>query len=99
MQFELVISPTASSETKNAYNFYEETLVGLGERFLKSLEATYKQLSETPKYYGYITDAKDLRDVKVKGFPFVVIFQIINNQVFVLRVFNTNRNLESLRNL
>ena len=52
MQFELVISPTASSETKNAYNFYEETLVGLGERFLKSLEATYKQLSETPKYCG-----------------------------------------------
>jgi hypothetical protein len=52
MQFELVISPTASSETKNAYNFYEETLVGLGERFLKSLEATYKQLSETSKYYG-----------------------------------------------
>jgi len=78
---------------------YENSSAGLGDRFLKSLEDTYKKLSQTPKYYSYITKAKDLRDVKLKDFPFVVIFQIVNDQVFVLRVFNTNRNPYSLKHL
>ncbi len=99
MQFELIISPTALSETDDAYVYYEESSVGLGDRFLKSLEDIYKKLSETPKFYGYISNAKDLRDVKLKNFPFVVIFQIVNDTVFVLRVFNTSRNPTSLKSL
>ena len=94
MHFELFISPVAVSETNNAYVFYEKTLAGLRERFLKSLEDIYNKLSQTPKYYGYITNAKDLRDVKLKNFLFVIIFQIVNDTVIVLRVFNTNRNSE-----
>jgi plasmid stabilization system protein ParE len=99
MNFELLISPIALSETDDAYVFYKNLSVGLGDRFLKSLEDVYKKLSQTPKYYGYITNAKDLRDVKLKNFPFVIIFQIVNDQVIVLRVFNTNRNPYSLKNL
>lgn len=45
MSFELFISPTALSETDDAYLFYERTSAGLGERFLKSLEEIYKKLS------------------------------------------------------
>ena len=68
-----------------------------GNRFLQSLEETYKKLTHLPKNYGFITKSKDLRDVKIQNFPFVVIFQIINNKIIVLRVFNTNRN--PLKNL
>ena len=68
MNFELLISPVAVSETDDAYAFYENSSAGLGDRFLKSLEDTYKKLSQTPKYYSYITKAKDLRDVKSKAF-------------------------------
>lgn len=91
MQFELFISPVALSESLDAYEFYELTSVGLGDRFLKSLEATYKKISHLPKSYGFISKEKDLRDVNIKNFPFVVIFQIFDNKVIVLRIFNTNR--------
>ncbi|MDQ6843468.1 MAG: type II toxin-antitoxin system RelE/ParE family toxin [Bacteroidota bacterium] len=99
MVFEIIISPEAFAETNEIYLFYERASVGLGERFLESLEDIYKKLSKAPQYYGYTNKAKDIRDVKINGFPFVVIFQIVNDTVFVLRVFNTSRDPELLKNL
>lgn len=99
MAYELLISSVAFIETEEAYIFYEEQQSGLGERFLVSVEAAYLKLSEAPMNYGFIGEEKDLRDIRVKHFPFVVIFQIISNQVLVLRVFNTSRNPSSLKNL
>jgi plasmid stabilization system protein ParE len=91
MQFELFISPVALNESMDAYDFYETKSIGLGERFLNSLESTYQKITHFPKSYSYISSEKDLRDVKVIDFPFVVIFQIINKKIIILRVFNTNR--------
>ncbi len=99
MQYELIMSAIAFDETDNAYAFYENQSSGLGERFLESLEKTYKKLSHTPQFFTYINSAKDLRDIKIDNFPFVVIFQIIKDQVFVLRVFNTNRDSLTINNL
>ena len=99
MSFELIISPTAFSETNDAHLYYKSISEALGERFMKSLETTYSKLSRTPKYYGYINEFKDLRDTKLKDFPYVVIFQIVDNRVLVLSVFNTNRNPVSPENL
>ena len=74
MSFELIISRQAINEASDSYLFYERALVGLGERFLESLENIYKNLSSNPQYYGYINKAEDIRDVKIKKFPFVIIF-------------------------
>jgi hypothetical protein len=81
MPFELFISPVALSESIDAYDFYVTKSIGLGDRFLESLETTYKKISHLPKSYGFISKSKDLRDVKIKDFPFVVIFQIINSKL------------------
>ncbi len=99
MRYQLKVSATAYQETDYAYVYYEEQSPGLGERFLKSLEDSYLKLSQTPQYFSYILDDKNIRDTKIKSFPFVIIFQIEGNTVLVLRVFNTNRNPESLKNL
>ncbi len=99
MPFELIISSKAVNETNDAYLFYERSSVGLGERFLESLEGVYKNLCLNPQYYGYMNKVKDLRDIKIKNFPFVIIFQIVSDKVFVLRVFNTSRNPDLLKNL
>jgi len=99
MRYRLKISPTAFQETDDAYAYYEKQSVGLGESFLRSIENTYSKLSQNPQYYSYIQDDKNIRDIKIKTFPFVIIFQIVENTVLVLRVFNTNRNPESIKNL
>lgn len=99
MQYQLLISPTALNDSNAAYIYYEEQLPGLGQRFLHSVNASYQKLSHTPKYYSYINSKRELRDIKIKDFPFIIIYQIIEDKVLVLSVFNTNREPLSLKNL
>jgi len=99
MRYQLKVSLTAYNETDDAYFYYEAQSVGLGERFLKSVEEAYLKLSEHPQFYTFINGDKNIRDIKVKTFPFVIIFQIVENTVLVLRVFNTNRSPQSLKTL
>ncbi|MGN6532024.1 MAG: type II toxin-antitoxin system RelE/ParE family toxin [Ginsengibacter sp.] len=97
MRYQLKVSFTAYQETDDAYLYYEAQSICLGERFLKSVEEAYSKLSEHPQFYSFINGDKNIRDIKVKTFPFVIIFQIVENTVLVLRVFNTNRNPQSLK--
>lgn len=90
MAYRIIISSPAETDTIEAYIFYEKQQNGLGERFLKSLEESYYKLSQTPQYYSYINLEKQLRNIKIKDFPFLIIYQISENEVFILRVFNTN---------
>ena len=99
MQYKLLISPTAFSETDDAFIYYENESPGLGERFLNSVDDTYTKISSNPWDYGFLNSNKDLRDVRIKDFPFVIIFQINVETVLVLRVFNTRRNPLSLKYL
>lgn len=99
MLYKLLISPTAFSDTEDAYDYYEKQQLGLGERFLKFVDDSYTNLSNTPHHYGFINNKKDLRDLRIKNFPFVIIFQIFKDKVLVLRVFNTNRNPLLIKNL
>jgi len=74
MSYQLKISANAYRETDDAYEYYEQQSTGLGERFLKSLEDAYLKLSQTPQFYGYIRHDKNIRDIKIETFPFVIIF-------------------------
>ena len=76
--------------TKKAYDWYEEQKQGLGEAFLKELDTCYRQLETHPQHYGKIK--KNVRQVAVKRFPFVVVYEIIKQEVVVFAVFHTKRN-------
>jgi len=92
MKYKLLISKVSVYETSNAYDYYEAQSTRLGERFLASVKEAQNKLAKTPYNYDFINDRNDFRDISLKSFPFVIIYQIIDNNVLVLRVFNTNRN-------
>ena len=91
MSFTVIVKQEAHQDTIDAYNYYEEKLTGLGERFLSALRQRYAELSANPTFYSYIDEdpQKVLRDVKLEKFPFVVVYEIIENQVVVYAVHNT----------
>jgi len=99
MSYQLKVSETAYQEMDDAYDYYEKQSTALGDRFLKSVEDTFFKLSQAPHFYRFIPHDNNIGDVKVNIFPFVIIFQIVENTDFILRVFNTNRNPESLKDL
>ncbi|MBN8674547.1 MAG: type II toxin-antitoxin system RelE/ParE family toxin [Chitinophagales bacterium] len=91
MPFTVIVKQEAHQDTIDAYNYYEEKLTGLGERFLAALQQRYKELSANPTFYSYIDEdpLKILRDVKLEKFPFVVVYEIIEPEVVVYAVHNT----------
>ena len=91
MSFTVIVKEEAHQDTIAAYNYYEEKLTGLGKRFLEALQQRYRELSGNPASYSYIDEdpLKVLRDVKLEKFPFVVVVEIIENEVVVYAVHNT----------
>lgn len=91
MTFNVIVKQEAHEDTIDAYNYYEEKQPGLGERFLETLLKKYQDLAEHPTFYGYIDEdpLKVLRDVKIDKFPYVVVYEIMDNDVIVYAVHNT----------
>ena len=98
MPYTLIIRDVAVEEVKDAYLYYERTSDGLGERFLSELRKRYSEISENPQFYSFIDSKKSIRDIKVRHFPFQVIYEIIENTVVVFSVFNSHQD-PSKRNL
>jgi hypothetical protein len=91
MLFNLIIKEEAHVDTIEAYNYYEEKSVGLGERFLQALLKRYNDLAQHPTHYSFINEDETLhlRDVVLEKFPFVIVFEIIEEDVIVYAVHNT----------
>lgn len=93
MSYHLEISQRAEDETIIAVNYYDNINPELGDRFLYELGVAYSKISKNPEYYSYVTNnaIKQLRDLKVKHFPFNVIFEIRGYIVYVISVMDTRR--------
>lgn len=91
MIYEVIVTVIAEEHTAAASVYYEEEQNGLSERFLTELNSVYEKIALHPEYYGFISPKDNLRDVRLKNFPFVVIYEIKDNTVVVIDVFNTYR--------
>lgn len=97
MPYKLIITEAAHQDTFDAYEYYEEKLQGLGEKFLAALLARYKDLSLHPTHYSFIEEdnTNTFRDVLLHKFPFTVVFEIIKKEVIVYAIHHTYKNPET----
>lgn len=91
MNFLIKVTAGAREDTLNAFNYYQNIRVGLGEEFLKELEIKYIEISANPFANSYIDNRCIIRDVVIKRFPFLVIYKIESNYAIILSVHNTNK--------
>jgi plasmid stabilization system protein ParE len=90
MKYSLEIQFEAEQEIEEAYGWYEEQYTGLGELFLKELDACFKKLEITPEIYSKVVS--NFRQANLRKFPFVVVYEIIKTKIIVFAVFHTSRN-------
>lgn len=78
----------AHNDALNAYLYYEGQRPGLGDKFLVSLDKKYDDLTLHPYHYSFIDEdsLKVLRDIRLDNFPYVIVFEIANNDVIVYAV-------------
>lgn len=89
--YQLLIKPRAIEMAKEAYDWYEEQQEGLGELFLKELDACYDRVEKWPLIYAKVK--KNYRQAILRTFPYVVVFEIFRSDVVVYSVFHTSRSV------
>ena len=82
------IKEQANTEVSNAYNYYESKQIGLGEYFLSDFSNTINAIKLSPngfvKFHQY-------RQVRFSVFPFVIVYEVIENELVVYAVFETHQ--------
>lgn len=89
----LIIKPRATGMAKEAYDWYEQQSTGLGEIFLSELNTCYKKIETQPTFYKKAK--KNFRQIRLKRFPYLVVYEILKSEVVVFAVFHTSRNPNS----
>ncbi|MEO7213396.1 type II toxin-antitoxin system RelE/ParE family toxin [Mucilaginibacter sp.] len=89
--YQITTKPRAAKMAKEAYDWYEEQQIGLGELFLKELAYCYDRIEAWPTAYAKIK--KNYRQVIFSKFPYVVVFEVIKRDVIVYAVFHTSRSV------
>src|SRR6185312_7359013 len=89
MDYKLVLQHEAILDMQEAFTWYEEQKPGLGYSFLEEVEACYQKLCKNPEYYGMLNQF--LRRIKVNGFPYLVIYEIDNDEVITSSVWHTSK--------
>jgi len=92
MAYSFEIKEEANFEIIEAYQYYHTKQEGLGEQFLSHLDLYFQRIAKNPKHFP--EKRKPYREAFVKRFPFLIIYEIIEEQVIIYSVFNTWQNPE-----
>lgn len=95
MAAELIIAPEVEFDLAEAYAWYERQQVGLGERFLRCVDACIQGIRRVPE--GHRTVHETYRRALVRRFPYAVFYEYADGVVAVYCVFHTSRDPQKWR--
>lgn len=77
------------------YNWYEDREPGLGEDFLRCVEACVLRIQRNPRLYPTVVD--ELRRALVRRFPFEIFYELAENSIFIYSVFHSSQDPKKWR--
>ncbi len=80
----------AEEEYSSAFLFYQEQVLGLGDKFEKEVDYLITQLKRNP--FLFERRYKHYREAVFKGFPYFIVYEIIESTVVVHSFFHAKRN-------
>jgi plasmid stabilization system protein ParE len=89
MAHNLEIKNEANLEIVEAYLYYEGKSFGLGEKFLSHLDDYFERITTNPEHFPQ--KRKPYREAFIKRFPYIIIYEIIEQKVIIYSVFNTSQ--------
>lgn len=92
MIYQFSLSPNAEADLLEAALWYESKQIGLGVKFTKKVESYFFRIQNNPLHFPL--KKGNLREAYIQKFPYVIIYQIIGNNIIVFAVFNTHQNPE-----
>ena len=90
MASNLTIEPEAQIETEDAIDWYESKHTRLGEEFYNYLDCYFKTLKEATALFP-IKRKPVFRELPLKRFSYVIIYENTKSDIFVYSVFNKHQ--------
>jgi plasmid stabilization system protein ParE len=87
--YRLLIRPEVELDLAAAYRWYEDKDAGLGDEFLRTVEASLLGIQKDPQTHQKIH--KDIRRALTKRFPYGIFYVINNDTISVLGVLHARR--------
>jgi plasmid stabilization system protein ParE len=94
MAYIIIIEPYAQQDIEQAYDYYLNNVnQHVAELFYQDLQETYSALNINPFYQ---IRTKNYRALPLKKFPFLIFFQVFEQEqkVKILALFNTHQNTD-----
>ena len=91
MTFNIVISPLAAKEIDATIFYYKSRKSDLGFEFLFYLKGYLSILKRNPELFP-LKRKNIFREIAMTKFPFVIIYEIVKDDVVIYSVFHTSRN-------
>jgi toxin ParE1/3/4 len=89
MDYELIIRPEAKVDLLDAYHWYQEQRLGLGNDFKFCVDAVISKIHRNPLIHKKIF--QDVRRSVTKRFPFGVFYTVEGEKIIVLAVSHARR--------
>jgi hypothetical protein len=90
MIYQIIVLESVYLELKEVSSYYESKQKDLGIRFVLSWETAMGHIKEAPLLYQKRN--KQLRTIKLNKFPYLLVFEIIENKIYIFRLTNAKRN-------
>ncbi|WP_233788818.1 MULTISPECIES: type II toxin-antitoxin system RelE/ParE family toxin [Chryseobacterium] len=90
MTYHLSLSPNAEANLLESALWYESRQIGLGEKFTQKVEVYFYRIQNNPLHFPL--KKGNLCEAYIQKFPFVIIYEVIENKIVVFAVFNTHQN-------
>src|SRR4051812_12298860 len=92
---EIIFTPDACGDIVEAYSWYEAREVGLGEDFLRRLEASLSAIQRHTEMYPVA--AVGFRRALMRRFPYEIFYEPGENSISVCSVFHCSQDPEKWR--
>ena len=92
MVFNILLSRKATAELEDAIQYYNQIDKKLGEKFYSEFIENLNYVRINPFLFQIKFDT--FREIPLKKFPFVIVYELIDLSIIVNAVFHTSRNPE-----
>jgi hypothetical protein len=90
MTYKLILKSQAHFDLAEAIEYYQSKRKGLGLKFLKCVQKFFGRIIKNPLHYPL--KSNQFREAYIQKFPYVIIYEIVENEIVVFSVFNTHQN-------
>ena len=91
----VIFTPEADDDVAGSYDWYESREPGLGEDFLRSVEACVRGIQRHPEMYPAAID--EFRRAPIRRFPFEIFYELTVDSITIYSVFHCSQDPQKWR--